>query len=208
MQRGVVPRDFKQALVNPFIKKQTLCKNNLRNYHPISNLIFLSKVLGNVFGNRLHEHIYKHHLLNDLQSAYKRFHSTETAFLKIHNDIVDNMDYDKVTALTLLDLSAAFDIIDHLILLQRLHRHFGISGTAVRWFKTIDHIFSDRHQSINKSATLSCPQQHSFGVPQGSIIGPVLFSLYTTFLSQVIANHNLSHHLYADETQVYISLSQ
>ena len=78
--------------------------------------------------NRLHEHIYNNHLSNDLHSAFKRFRSTETALLKIHNDIVDNMENDKVTALTLLDLSAAFDTTDHLIILQRLHRYFGISG--------------------------------------------------------------------------------
>ena len=110
------------------LQKQTLCKDDLRNYRPISNLSFLSKILEKVVANRLHEHIYNHHLSNDLQSAYKRFHSTETALLKIHNDIVDNMDNGKVTALTLLDLSAAFDTIDHSILLQRLHRYFGISG--------------------------------------------------------------------------------
>ena len=128
MQSGVVPRDFKQTLVKHLIKKQTLCKNDLKNYRPISNLSFLSKILEKVIVNRLHEHIYNHHISNDLQSAYKRFHSTETALLKIHNDIVDNMDNGKVTALTLLDLSAAFDTIDHLNLLQRLHRHFGISA--------------------------------------------------------------------------------
>ena len=102
-------------------------------------------------------------------------------------------------------MSAAFDTIDHLILLQRLRRHFGISGTALRWFKSC---VSDRYQSINISGTLSCPQHLPFGVSQGFVIGPVLFSLYTTSLSQVITNHNLSHHLYADDTQVYISLSQ
>ena len=97
MQGGVIPRDFNQALVNPFIKKT--------NYRPISNLSFLSKVFEKVVANRLHENIYKHHLSDDLLSAYRRFHSTEIALLKIHNDIVDNMDKGKVT---LLDLSAAF----------------------------------------------------------------------------------------------------
>ena len=132
-----------------------------------------------------------------------RFHSTETALLKIHNDIVDNMDNDKVTALTLLDFSVAFDMIDHLILLQRIRRHFDISGTTVRWFKSY---FLDIHQSNNIFDTLSRPQHLPFGVPQGSVLGPVLFSLYTTSLSQVSTNHNLSHHV--DDTQVYISLSQ
>ena len=155
--------------------------------------------------NRLHEHIYNNHLSNDLQSAYKRFHSTETALLMIHNDIVDNMDNDIVTTLTLLDLSAAFDTTDHLIPLHGLHIYFGISGPALRWLKSR---FSDIYQSINISGTLSCPQHLPFGVPQGSVLSPVLFSLYTTSLSHVITNHNLSHHLYVDHTQVYISLSQ
>ena len=115
------------------------------------------------------------------------------------------MDNGKITALTLLDLSAAFYTIDHLILLQCLHRHLGISSTDLWWFKSY---FSDRHQTINISGTLSCPQHLPFGVPQGSVLGPVLFSLYTMSLCQVITNHNLSHHLYADDTQVYISLSQ
>ena len=115
------------------------------------------------------------------------------------------MDNGKVTALTLLDLSAAFDTTDHLILLQRLHRYFEISVPALWWLKSY---FSDKYQSINISGTLSCPQHLPFGVPQGSVLGPVPISLYTTTLSQVITNHNLSYHLYADDTQVYISLSQ
>ena len=91
MQGGVVPRDFKEALVNPLIKKQTLCKNNLMNYRPISNHSFLSNVVEKEVANCLHEHIYKHYLSNDLRSAYKRFHYTKMALLKIHNAIVDNM---------------------------------------------------------------------------------------------------------------------
>ena len=105
------------------------------------------------------------------------------------------MDNGKVTALTLLDLSAAFDTIDHLILLQCLHQHLAF---LAQLFSGSNHIFQT-YQSINISGALSCPQHH----------GPVLFSLYdTTSLSQVITNHNLSHHLYVGNTQVYISLSQ
>ena len=119
--------------------------------HSLTTIV-LSNVLEKVVANRLHEHMYIHHLSNDLQSAYELFHSSETALLKIHNDIVVNMDNGKVTALTLLDLSAAFDMLNHVILLQSFHWHFGISGTALRWFKSY---FSDKHQSNNISGTLS-----------------------------------------------------
>ena len=132
MREGVVPPDFKQALVTPLIKKKTLCRNEFKNYRPISNLSFLSKTLEKIVAKRLNAHIEEHLLSNHVQSAYKRFHSTETALLKIHNDIICNMDNGKVTAFTLLDLSAAFDTIDHATLLERLHGHFGISGTVLQ----------------------------------------------------------------------------
>ena len=103
------------------------------------------------------------------------FHSTETALLKIHNDNICNMDNGKVNALTLLDLSAAFDTIDHSTLLERLHVHFGISGTVFQWFKSY---ISNRQQRVHIDGSLSCPQDLHFGVPQGSVLGPFLF-VYT-----------------------------
>ena len=96
-------------------------------------------------------------LSNQVQSAYKRFHSTETALLKIHNDIICNMDNGKVTALTLLDLSAAFDTIDHSTLLERLYGHFGISCTVFKWFKSY---ISNRQERVHIDGSLSCPQDH------------------------------------------------
>ena len=205
MQEGVVPPDFKQALVTPLIKKKTLCRNEFKNYRPISNLSFLSKILEKIVAKRLNAHIEEHLLSNHVQSAYKRFHSTETALLKIHNDIICNMDNGKVTALTLLDLSAAFDTIDHSTLLERLHVHFGISGTVFQWFKSY---ISNRQQRVHIDGSLSCPQDLHFGVPQGSVLGPkFLFCLYTTSISQMINTHDVSHHMYADDTQVYIVLT-
>ena len=131
--------------------------------------------------------------------------TTEIALLKFHNDIICNMDNGKVTALTLLDLSAAFDTIDHSTLLERLHGHFGISGTVFQWFKSY---ISNRQQRVHIDGSLSCPQDINFGVPQGSVLGPFLFSLYTTSVSQIINTHDVSHHIYADDTHVYIELSQ
>ena len=203
MREGVVPSDFKQALVTPLIKKKTLCRNEFKTYRPISNLSFLSKILEKIVAKRLNAHIEEHLLSNHVHSAYKRFHSTETALLKIHNDIICNMDNGKVTALTLLDLSAAFDTIDHSTLFERLHGHFGISGTVFQWFKSY---ILNRQQRVHIDGSLSCPQDLHFGVPQGSVIGPFLFCLYTTSMSQI--NNDVSHHMYADDTQVYIELSQ
>ena len=100
----------------------------MKNYRPVSNLSFLSKVLGKVVVNQLNTHINSSNKSNQYQSAYRKFHSTETALLKIHNDILASMDAGKVTALTLLDLSAAFDTIDHTILLSRLDDWFGLPG--------------------------------------------------------------------------------
>ena len=109
------------------------------------------------------------------------------------------------TALTLLDLSAAFDTIDHSILLNRLRKCFGIKDVAFKWLKSY---LSDRTQSIKLGNTCSDPQLLSFGVPQGSVLGPLLFSLYTTPLSQVIGKfQNFQHHPHADDTHIYVTIT-
>ena len=145
-------------------------------------------------------------LPNHVQSAYKRFHSTKAALLKILNDIICNMDNGKVTALTLLYImSAAFDTIDHSTLLERLYGYFGISGTVFQWVKSY---ISNRQQRVHIDGSLSSPQDLHFGVPQGSVLGPFLFCLYSTSISQIITTHDVSHQMYADDTHVYLELSQ
>ena len=127
-----------------------------------------------IVANRLNAHIEEHLLSNLVQSAYKRFYSTETALLKMHNDIICNTDNDKVTALILLDISAAFDTIDHATLIERLHEHFGISGAVLQWFKSY---ISNRQQRVHIDGSLSCPQYLYFCAPQGSVLAPFLFCL-------------------------------
>ena len=125
-------------------------------------------------------------------------------FLKIHNDMLSWMDDGRITALTLLDLSAAFDTIDHTILLRRLGDWFGVSGKALDWFKLF---LTGRSQRIKLGNCLSSRSDLSFGVPQGSVLGPLLFTLYTTPLSSLISGHAIPHHFYADDSQLYVSLS-
>ena len=109
-----------------------------------------------------------------------------------------------MTALTLLDLSAAFDTIDHLTLISHLSSWYGISGTALDWFTSY---LSNRCQQVKIHDYISEAVYISFGVPQGSVLGLILFNLYTATLSHAIAEHVVEHHLYADDTQIYISLS-
>ena len=126
----------------------------------------------------------------------------ETTLLKVFSDILSALDSGKITVLTLLDLSAAFDTIDHDILLHRLQHVFGIQNIALQWFKSY---LVNRTQIISANGIHSSPVDVCCGVPQGSVLGPVLFILYTQPLSSVIDHHPVFHQLYADDTQIYKS---
>ena len=103
METSTFPQNFKEAHVRPSLKKTYLPKNELKNYRPVSNLSFISKILEKIVANRLQAHIKNNHLSNLLQSAYRKHHSTVSAPLKVHNDIKIRMDKGEVTDLTLLD---------------------------------------------------------------------------------------------------------
>jgi len=197
---GVVPLDFKSAIVRPLLKKTGLDTENLKNYRPVSNLAFLSKILEKVVANRLDGHLNRNNLNCERQSAYKKFHSTETALLRVHADIAEAIDGGLSCVLVLLDLSAAFDTLDHTILLQRLQTFFGIRGTALAWFQSY---LSQRTQEVVISDEQSDPASLQYGVPQGSVLGPVLYSMYTAPLSKEVQSHGVNHLFYADDTQLY-----
>lgn len=205
LAHGVFPQQFKLALVAPLLKKPSLSKEELKNYRPVSNLNYLSKLLERVVARQLNSHLQNQNLTNTSQSAYKAGHSTESALLRIKNDIHMSISQGHCVALTLLDLSAAFDTIDHNILLNRLSTEYGISDTVLRWFTSY---LTHRKQAVKIQDTLSSERSLPFGVPQGSVLGPVLFTLYTTPLSNIISTFtSLRHHLYADDTQIYVNLS-
>ena len=175
----------------------------MKNYRPVSNLSFLSKVLEKVVVNQLNTHINSSNTSNHYQSAYRKFHSTETALLKIHSDILASMDAAKVTVLTLLDVCAAFDAIDHTILLSRLD-WFGVTGKALNWFQSY---LTGRCQRIKIGDCLSSKADLKFGVPQRSVLSRLLFTLDTTPLSRMIFERTIPHHLYADHSQLYVSFA-
>ena len=189
--------------MRPLLKKSNLDPENLKNYRPVSNLSFLSKILEKIVLSQINVHLTENGLQEVFQSAYKAKHSTETALLKVTSDLLCSTDRGEVSVLALLDLSAAFDTLDHEILLKRMSTTYGIHGTVLKWFASY---ISNRHQRVAINGYQSDPLHLKFGVPQGSVLGPVLFSMYAQPVSEVIQEHDFNYHLYADDTQLYKSI--
>ena len=204
LTEGSFPSSFKHAHVAPLLKKFNLPPDDLANYRPISNLSFLSKLLERLIANRLLLHLNSFPSVPKFQSAYRKFHSTETALLRIYNDLLLAIENKRVTALIFLDLSAAFDTVDHTILLSRLSLNFGLTSSAL---SLLTSYLSDRTQSVHVGSLSTSPSPVHTGVPQGSVLGPLLFTLYTTPLSYLLHDSGISYHMYADDTQLYLSFS-
>ena len=174
-----------------------------KNLRPVSNLQFVSKVTERAVFDQLHKHLEDNDLYPVFQPAYIRQHSTETALLRIFKDILQNQDIieQHVTLLVLLDLSSAFDTVDHDIMIRRLEMSFGITGTALQWLRSY---LPGRSQHVivngERSESLNLP----FGVPQGSCLGPLLFTLYSSKFFEVIKPHLPEAHAYADDSQLYL----
>jgi hypothetical protein len=199
LKTGTFPSSYKTASVKPLLKKDNLDVNNLKNYRPVSNLSFVSKVIEKVIQRQLFQYLESNALLPVSQSAYRPRHSVETALIKVVNDLLLAMDRGNVTILTLLDLSSAFDTIDHDILLGRLFSLYGISGTALDWFRSY---LSNRTQFVTIDDCSSEKTDVKLGVPQGSVLGPILFILYTKPLFSLIEKHSLKCQSYADDSQL------
>ena len=201
---GSVPDSFKQAIVRPLIKKPNLDSNDPSNFRPISLLPFLSKVLERLIYCRLTEHMNFIQLDEEFQSGFKCLHSTETALLYVTDRLRIASDNDEICILITLDLSSAFDTVDPSTLLDILHDHLGISDVALDWFRSY---LSNRSQTILFNNKYSNPKFNPYGVPQGSVDGPLLFRIYLIPLLILLKRLGLKFHIYADDTQIYICCS-
>ena len=193
---------MKLADIIPSLKNDHLDPNVLKHFRPVSNLTFIGKLIERVVLKRLNEHLSLHNLNRNEQSAYKKCHSTETLLIRIWNDLLVATDQKSCTVMMMLDLSAAFDTVDHQLLIKILKHEIGLRGTVLDWFKSF---LIGRSQRIRLGSTLSEEIIIKFGVPQGSVLGPVLFNIYIRSIYVYVQKLGFTIHGYADDHQVLLS---
>ena len=202
---GTVPTDFKHALISPILKKKNLDKNSLCNYRPISQLSTISKILEKVVFKQLIHFLEINNLIDPFQSSYRPNHSTETCLNHVISNILNSLATESPIQLLLLDLSAAFDTLDHDFLTNRL-RDIGVDGIALSWLISF---FKYRTFDVKTGSSISITKLISTGVPQCSVLGPLLFLIYIAPLTNIIKSYSsIYYHLYADYILLYISLSR
>ena len=149
---------------------------------------------------QLYTYLKDNNLLEPCQSAYRQGHSTETALVRVQNDVICAVGQQKAVLLVLLDLSAAFDTVNHQLLIKTLQQ-LGIRGTMLHWFSTY---LVGRLQRIKVNGLTSQPKRLDCGVPQGSVLGPILFTIYTASLGQLLRQLDVRYHFYADDSQLWV----
>lgn len=192
------PNQWKLALVTPIPKKPLAADPSL--FRPISILPCLSKIFETLICNQIMIFLNDHSLLSPLQSGFRAGHSCSTAMIKILDDIRSSFDKNELILLCLLDFSKAFDSVDHSILCNKLKNNFYFASTAV---KMLQSYLSNRKQTVIASGKASKTKMVPCGVPQGSILGPILFSMFINDVFDVCKN--VSMHAYADDLQIYMS---
>ena len=199
---GIFPQCFKSALVTPILKKKCLDHNDLNNYRPVSNLCLFAKILNKLVLSQDSSYLNSHNPYNACQSAYRPGNSTETALLKVVNDLFLSFSKGNISVLALLDISSAFDTIDNPIHVHRLHTDFGFTDAVLQWFSSY---LTDRTHYISLSNHCSAFAPALSSVPQGSVLGPMLSIMYSKPLSAISDSHFIIHHSFVDDIQLQMS---
>ena len=197
LKEGIFPNLLKSALVCPIYKKSD--KTKCENYRPISLLSNLSKIFERVMYNRINNFLDTNSIIYDLQFGFRKKHSTNHALLSIIETIRHNMDNKIFSCGVFVDLEKAFDTVKHSILLSKLH-HYGIQGVSNDWVKSY---LSNRTQSVSVNGAKSDVSNVTCGVPQGSILGPLLFIIYINDMHRSLLKSSVYH--FADDTNLIFS---
>ncbi len=197
IQSGIVPDQMKIARVIPIFKSGA--DNLFSNYRPISVLPVFSKILERVVYERLLNYLNEYNILLNNQYGFRKNHSTSLALIHLLDKITTAFDEKKYTIGIFLDLSKAFDTVDHEILFEKL-AHYGIRGSALEWIKSY---FTNRQQYVEFNSTCSSLSKIKCGVPQGSILGPLFFLIYINDIANSSSIAEMI--LFADDTNVFFS---
>ena len=194
LETGIFPQDWKIAKVSPIFKKGD--KTDIDNYRPISVISIIAKIFEKIIHNQFNNYLSKNKLLNKYQSGFRSLHSTMTALLETTNNWSVNIDKGLLNGVIFIDLKKAFDTIDHNIILKKL-ACYGADHSVLKWFTSY---LTNRGQKCYVNGHLSNIQSISYGVPQGSIIGPLLFLLYINDLPNCLSEG--SPRMFADDTNI------
>ena len=200
-----MPSSYNEAVLTPILKKPNMDSEVLKNYRPVYDLPYVSKLIEKVVAKQLTSFVHTNNLEGTMQSAYRANHSTETVLCRLYNDIVSSLDRNECVLLVSLDLSTAFDTTDHQILLARLKHRFGITGKCLKW---ISSYLVGRKLRVAINGSLFDSKDLDFGVPQGSVLGPKLFTMYLAPLGDIARGLGIDFHAYADHCQLYIAFSK
>ena len=194
LENGIFASKWKTAIVHPILKKAS-SDLILSNFRPVSNLSFISKVVEKLVLVQFDKNCCTHRLIPDYQSAYRANYSCETALTKIVNDILWAMEHQKVTSLVAIDLSAAFNTVDHDILLSVLEKRFGVRDTCLVWFSSY---LNSRYCMVRIRNALSSKCELKCSVPQGSLGGPSMFTVYASTIQSVVPD-DIDLHGFTDD---------
>ena len=199
INEGILPIDWKHEVVTPIHKAGS--KTDPSNFRPISVLPIFSKILERAVYGMVYKYLQEHILLSSYQSCFRRLHSTASCLTHVTNTLLHNVDKGLITGLVFLDLSKAFDTLDHQILLDKLSK-FGFNRSGIQW---VSSYLTNRTQGIYINSIISEPLPVQHGVPQGSVLGPLLFILYINDIPLAVSSCSVE--LYVDDARIYFSKS-